>query len=127
MPPADTNAPATAPTPVPEPPKKQGFFARLFGGKKAATPVVPANFESQTPAPQLDDAPGAVESAPIADPMATPPAVDAMPAASVSTEQPASVPSEPVSPVPPAPTQPTEPMPEPSDPTPPAGPVPPVQ
>lgn len=55
--PEQTPAPDQAPAPVPEPPKKPGFFARLFGGgKKAAAPAVPANFESQTPEPQLDDA-----------------------------------------------------------------------
>lgn len=55
--PEQTPAPDQVPAPVPEPPKKPGFFARLFGGgKKATAPAVPANFESQTPEPQLDDA-----------------------------------------------------------------------
>ena len=55
--PEQTPAPDQTPAPVPEQPKKPGFFARLFGGgKKAAAPAVPPNFESQTPAPQLDDA-----------------------------------------------------------------------
>jgi hypothetical protein len=58
MPPTDTSAPA--PTPVPEPPKKQGFFAKLFGGKKAAAPAVPENHESQTPPPQLDETPASL-------------------------------------------------------------------
>ena len=55
--PEQAPAPGQTPAPVPEQPKKPGFFARLFGGgKKAAAPAVPPNFESQTPAPQLDDA-----------------------------------------------------------------------
>lgn len=64
MPPVDSSAPTLTPeptptpeqAPVPEPPKKQSFWSKLFGGKKAAAPAVPENHESQTPPPQLDDA-----------------------------------------------------------------------
>lgn len=81
MPPADnTNTPA--PAPAPEPPKKPGFFARLFGKKSQDDAVVPPH-ASQTPPPALDD------TADTSDPVAAP----ADPSASApSTDLPASAP-----------------------------------
>lgn len=121
MPPADMNAPAPedptqAPQPVtpPEQPKKQGFWAKLFGGKKDTAPAVPENRESLAPPPQLDveadrsvQPPTPAESAdsPVGEPAA--PAVNPEQSAPFGTEpaQDPSVPSAGVYP-PEAPAQP---------------------
>ena len=64
MPPTDTTTPpAAAPEPTPQPPKKLGFWAKLFGKKEA--PVVPQPQSSLTPEPRLDEPVGSV-SQPVA-------------------------------------------------------------
>jgi len=110
--PADNTTAPSAPTPAPEKPKKVGFFAKLFGKKEAAAPVVPEKHESQTPPPQLDDAQGLSTTSETAAPSGPgeelPPTVDVPPAvqgapAPQNEVVPPTLPTEPpVGPTPPA-------------------------
>lgn len=78
MPPTDTTTPpAAAPEPAPQPPKKLGFWAKLFGKKEA--PVAPQPQPSLTPEPRID-----VPAGTISQPVA--PVAPAIPTAPVSPE-----------------------------------------
>lgn len=78
MPPTDTTTPsAAAPEPTPQPPKKLGFWAKLFGKKEA--PVAPQPQPSLTPEPRLDEPTGSVSQ----------PVVPVGPAAPVTPPSPA--------------------------------------
>ena len=95
MQPSDNSAPTS--TPVPEQPKKPGFFARLFGKKSSDPVIVPAQHESQTPPPQLDEVPSVDAPAGLAASVVNPVATDPV-SPVVPTVDPI-VPATPVTPV----------------------------
>lgn len=80
MPPTDnTTPPAAAPEAPQQPPKKLGFWAKLFGKKE--TPAAPAAASSLTPEPRLDEPAGQV-SQPVAPVAPAPVAPSAQPSGS---------------------------------------------